>query len=173
MKITKYVLALAFCTLVRLARIVPNFDPIMGTALPFAKQDKWWQAALFSAAAIVIFDILTGLVGIWTAITSLTYAALAAGFHFYYQNRKVGLKTYVGSGVAGVLVYDSVTGVVAGPVLFGGTYLEAFIGQIPFTLMHLAGVTIFVLLITPLLDKHLVQNPQLEDNALLSKLSLA
>ena len=168
MNLIKYVIMLLFCNLIRLARVIPNFDPIMGSMLPFAKQDKWYESALFSGITIISFDTLTGLVGIWTVVTAITYAALGVLFHTYYKNKSVDLKMYIASGVVGVLIYDLVTGVLAGPVLFGGSYYEAFIGQIPFTIYHLVSVAIFILLITPLLDKHVITNPRLEDIRLLS-----
>ncbi|MFH0713696.1 MAG: DUF6580 family putative transport protein [Candidatus Micrarchaeota archaeon] len=170
MNIIKYAIMLVVCNLLRLLRFIPNFDPIMGSMLPFAKQDKWWASALFALLTMVSFDIITGFLGIWTAVTALTYAGLGVFFHFYYKNqKKVTLKTYVGSGVLGVLIYDFITGVIAGPAMFGMNYYEAFLGQIPFTLMHLVSVTAFVLILTPLLDKHVVQNTVFDDNKLVAR----
>ena len=47
--------------------------------------------------------------------------------------------------------------------------MQAAIGQIPFTVMHLLTVTFFVLLITPILDKTIINNPALDDTKILSK----
>lgn len=159
---------LIFCNLIRWFRVIPNFDPVMGSMLPFSRQNKWYESALFAGLTIITFDIITGFVGAWTAVTAITYAALGTLFHFYYKGKKVDLKMYIGSGVFGVLIYDLVTGVLAGPVLFGGSYYEAFVGQIPFTVYHLISVTIFVLILTPLLDRHIIANPGLEDAKLFS-----
>ena len=137
----------------------------MGCLLPYARQDKWWHAALFAFLTMVSFDLLTGMVGIWTLATALTYAGLGMLFHFYYKRKKqVGLKVYLGSGIAGVLIYDFVTGPILSSLMFGMTFTEAFFGQIPFTLMHLVSVSAFIIILTPVLDRHLIGSPYLKDS---------
>lgn len=171
MKLLKYALSILFCNAYRLLRIIPNNDPIMGCMLPFSKQGRWWQGALFALITMVSFDFLTMRVGIWTAVTALTYAGLGLGFHFLYRRiGKVKLKHYLGSGIAGVLIFDFVTGVLFGPAMFGMSLAQAFLGQIPFTIIHLVTVTGFVLIITPVLDRAVVSNPALEDEAVLNRL---
>ena len=173
MKILKYLLSILFCNAYRLLRIIPNNDPIMGCMLPFSKQGRWWQGALFALVTMVSFDLITMKVGIWTAATGLTYAGLGLMFHLIYKRvGKVRLKHYLGSGVLGVLVFDFVTGVLLGPAMFGMSFAQAFVGQIPFTLIHLVTVTGFVLIITPVLDRAIVSNPALEDAALFNRLRL-
>src|SRR3989344_2540173 len=103
-KLVKYVISLTFCTLVRLVKIFPNNDPIMGFALPFARKDKWWQAFLFPVIAMASFDILTAKIGLWTFVTALTYGAIGLAFYKYFKiKNKIKLTTYFGSGVVGVL----------------------------------------------------------------------
>lgn len=173
MKVVKYLLSLLFCNAYRFLRFIPNNDPIMGFMLPFAKQDRWWQASLFALLTMVSFDFITMRVGIWTAVTACTYAGLGVLFHFSYKKlKKVKLKHYLGSGVVGVLIFDFVTGVLFGPAMFGMSFAQAFIGQIPFTVMHLLTVTAFILILTPLLDRAIVSNPTLEDSAVIDKIKL-
>ncbi len=168
--LVKYALSILFCNAYRLLRIIPNNDPIMGCMLPFAKKDKWWQGALFALLTMVSFDFITMRVGLWTLVTALTYAGLGTGFHLYYKKvGEVKLKHYLGSGVLGVLVFDFVTGVLFGPALFGTSHLQAFIGQVPFTVMHLLTATGFILILTPLFDRTIVSNPALEDHKVLSR----
>jgi hypothetical protein len=117
---------------------------------------------------MVSFDIITGFVGVWTIVTALTYAALGLLFNYIYSKRQkagktIGLKVYFGSGIAGVLIFDFITGVIATPFMFGMSFEQALIGQIPFTLIHLATVSFFVLIITPILDKNVLMNPRLDD----------
>ena len=76
----------------------------------------------------------------------------------------MGIKAYLGYGVIGVLVFDFVTGVLATPLLFGMTFAAAFIGQIPFTAMHLLTSSAFILIVTPLLDKQVLLNKRLDDS---------
>ena len=171
MKILKYVLSILFCNAYRLLRFIPNNDPIMGCMLPFARNDKWWKAPLFAFATMVSFDFITMRVGVWTGVTAITYAGLAIMFHFTYKRiGTVKLKHYIGSGIVGVLIFDFITGVVAGPAMFGMSIAQAAIGQIPFTVMHLLTVTFFVLLITPILDRAVISNPALEDTTVISRL---
>ncbi len=170
MKLVKYALSILFCNAYRLLRFIPNNDPIMGCMLPYARQDRWWNAALFAFLTMVSFDFITMKVGIWTWVTASTYAGLGLLFYFIYKRiRKVRLKHYVGSGIAGVLVFDFITGPIMSSYVFNMPFSVALIGQIPFTALHLASVTAFVLILTPLLDRAVVNNPQLEDSAVLNK----
>lgn len=173
MKLVKYLLSMLFCNAYRLLRIIPNNDPIMGFMLPFSRQDKWWQGSLFALITMISFDVITMRLGLWTITTALTYASLGLLFHLIYKKvGKVKLKHYLGSGVLGVLIFDFVTGVVFGPAMFGMSFLQALIGQIPFTLMHLITVSAFILIVTPVLDRAIVNNPVLEDSAVLNKIKL-
>ncbi len=175
MKTVKYAISIILCNLYRLLRFIPNNDPIMGVMLPFSRQDKWWEAGLFAAITIVTFDLLTSGIGVWTAVTAITYGALGIGFHFAYKKmkiKKMSIWNYLGSGIVGVLIYDFITGPIMSSWMFAMPFEAAFLGQIPFTLMHLASVSVFVVVLTPLLDKHLVENESLEDAAVLRRLAL-
>lgn len=167
--IIKMIISIIIANLVRLIRFIPNNDPIMAMMLPYAKRERWYVAILFPIITMVTFDIITGFVGIWTIVTAATYGGLAAAFFKYYKGfERISIKRYLGSGVLGVLVFDFITGVLATPLMFGMTFEQSFIGQIPFTLMHLGTVCFFILVITPILDKHILQNKSLEDQKFLS-----
>jgi len=171
MAIVKYALSILFCNAYRFLRIIPNNDPIMGCMLPFSRKDKWWQGALFAFLTMVSFDFITMKIGIWTAVTASTYACLGLLFYLIYKKlKKVKLKHYLGSGIAGVLIFDFVTGPIMSSWLFGIGFAAAFIGQIPFTIMHLLTVSGFILILTPLLDRAVVSNPALEDSAVLNRI---
>jgi hypothetical protein len=173
MKLLKYAFGILFCNAFRFLRFIPNGDPIMGCMLPFSKQGNWWQGALFALLAMVSFDIITMKLGIWTVATALTYAGLGIMFHFAYRRiGKVKLRHYLGSGIAGVLIFDFVTGILLGPAMFGMSYAQAIVGQIPFTAMHLLTVTFFVLLLTPLIDRAIISNPSFEDSAVFNRIKL-
>jgi len=162
--IFKIFLSIIFANGIRLLRFVPNNDPIMSMMLPFSKQDKIYVSILFPVLTMISFDFITGMVGPWTIITSATYGFLGLFFYLLYRRmKKVGMKQYLGSGVLGVLIFDFVTGVLGGPIMFGISFQTALIGQIPFTILHLITVTGFIVLITPLLDKHILTNGQLDD----------
>ncbi|PIN98885.1 MAG: hypothetical protein COT90_02190 [Candidatus Diapherotrites archaeon CG10_big_fil_rev_8_21_14_0_10_31_34] len=170
MKIVKYFLSILFCNAFRLLKFIPNNDPIMGCLLPYSRQDKWWASALFAFITMVSFDLITGMVGIWTLVTALTYAGLGILFHQIYKNKKkINLKTYLGSGILGVLIFDFITGPIMSSWMFQMPFETAFIGQIPFTLLHLASVGIFIIILTPLLDLHLINSKQMEDHKVWQK----
>ena len=51
-----------------------------------------------------------------------------------------------------MLVFDFITGPVMSSLLFRMSFGEAFIGQIPFTLRHLASVSAYAVVVSPALD---------------------
>jgi hypothetical protein len=156
----KLLLAGVFCNLYRLLRFIPNNDPIMGAMLPFARRGSWWQAGLFSALTMASFDLLTGRIGSWTLVTSATYGFLGIAFYFVYAKlARVSFWTYLGSGVAGVLFFDFVTGPVASSIMFGMPFWVSLAGQVPFTLLHLASTSFFIAAITPFIDKTVASGP--------------
>ncbi len=140
----------------RWACLFPNNDPIMAVMLPCAKRGRV-AAVAFPVAAMVLFDILSQRVGIWTAVTAGTYGLLGLAFSLAYaalarRGRPVGRLTFLVSGAAGVLVFDFVTGPIMSSFIFRMSFAQAFVGQIPFTLKHLASVTAYTLVVSPALD---------------------
>jgi len=157
--------------LIRLLKFIPNNDPIMAVMLPFAKEKDLIKAFLFPFLTMITFDTITGYIGSWTLITAVTYGLLGVFFTILYSNKdKITIKTYLGSGIIGVLVFDFITGVLATPIMFGMSFEQAFVGQIPFTIIHLATVSVFILIITPLLDKHLFENKKLDDHKVIRRI---
>jgi hypothetical protein len=149
----KYLAGLVFCNVYRILRIFPNNDPVMGCALPFARQGKWWHALLFPMIAMISFDFITMRVGIWTWGTALAYGLVGLLAYKYFKGKeKVGLKTYAGASIAGVLIFDFLTGPIMSSFAFGIPFYAAFIGQIPFTVAHLISATSFTLALAPVLD---------------------
>ncbi|MGA3020550.1 MAG: hypothetical protein ABSD68_01205 [Candidatus Micrarchaeales archaeon] len=161
----KIVLGVLIANGIRLLKIIPNNDPIMSMALPFSRRSSALTSFAFPFITMASFDVVTGYVGLWTLVTSITYGLLGLFFHrFLKEKDKVGLKTYLGCGALGVLAFDIVTGVLATPLLFGMTFEQALIGQIPFTALHLITTTAFIIVITPLLDKQVLLNKKLDDS---------
>ena len=159
----KFVLSIIISNIIRLFSFIPNNDPIMALMLPYSKQSNKVIAFLFPFVTMVSFDIITGRLGLLTVVTSVTYGGLGLFFVFIFKNGQVGIKSYLLSGAFGVLVFDFITGCIAFPILFNLPFEQAFIGQIPFTLIHLTTVSAFVLVITPLADKHILKNKFLRD----------
>lgn len=152
-KFLKYLASLFFCNTYRLLKIFPNNDPIMGFAMPFARRDKWWQALLFPIIAMVSFDFITMKVGVWTIGTAATYGLIGLLFYAYFKGKKkAGLATYAKGSAAGILIFDFFTGPVMSSWLFKVPFYVAFLGQIPFTAMHLASGVTLAMLIVPVMD---------------------
>lgn len=169
--IVKFLIGMFFANLIRLFKFIPNNDPIMAITLPFSKQKKLHQSVLFPLLTMISFDIITNSLGVWTIVTSLTYALLGLFFYFYFSKlKKESIFSYLKAGSIGVIIFDFITGVLAMPFMFGMTFEQAFIGQIPFTIMHLITVGFYVIIVTPLIDKHVVKNSNLNDNLLLEKI---
>lgn len=131
----------------------------MAFALPFAKQDRWWQAALFPFLAMVLFDWITNRFGIWTIITAVTYGLIGLGFSFYLKRKTtVGIRTYAGSAVVGILFFDIITGPLTSTFIFQMPFEWAVLGQIPFTIAHLISGVALTVLISPIVDPALRRN---------------
>lgn len=139
-------LGLGVTTVLRFARLFPNNDPILAVTLPYAKRGRL-VAFGFPVLAMVVFDVLSQQVGIWTLITAGTYGLIGLGFSLVYSRRTtggrtVGPGTFFFSGIAGVLVFDVVTGPVMSSALFRMSFAQALIDQIPFTVKHLVSVSL-------------------------------
>ncbi len=140
----------------------PNIEPVLATQMPFAKRFGWLGGFLFGFLSIVIFDSVTSGIGMWTWVTAGAYGFLGVGAYFFFKNRESKAKNYLVFGIIGTILYDAVTGLSIGPLFFGQTFMSALMGQIPFTLYHLAGNIAFSLIVSPLIYKLVIQNPSLE-----------
>lgn len=160
----KFLVAFVVCIAIRLVPPpfrAPNVEPVLATMMPFAKSGGALIGFLFAALSMVAFDIISGHLGQWTLITALTYGfvgALAPTF----LSKLSGVRGYVSYAVVGTLIFDGITGVIAGPLLFGQPLAQAFFGQIPFTMMHLVGNMAFALTLSPIVEIWVVKNEALE-----------
>lgn len=171
--IVKYLLGLGIVILVRLLPHPPNVEPVMSTMMPFSKRWGPWSGLVFSLLAILSFDVITGTLGIWSVVTATTYMLLGAAAGLYLKDKANKVKYYLIFAIIGTLVYDAVTGIGIGMVFFNQTFMTTFIGQIPFTLYHLAGNIVLSGLVSPLIYKWVVANPKLETKQVLSRIGLA
>lgn len=145
---------------------LPNVEPIMAGMLPFAK--KYGQVAGFAFAflALLSFDFISGRVGLWTVYTGVTYGIIGAlAGRYFAEKRKQKMRYYLGFGVLGTLFYDSVTALIFG-WQFGQPLPLTIAGQVPFTLYHLLGNLLMIGILTPLINRFIVENPALEINYL-------
>lgn len=158
----KYLIGFAVVFAVRLLPFrPPNLEPVLATAMPFAKQFGAWGGFLFGSLSIVLYDAVTSGWGVWTFATALAYGALGAGAHFFFRTRESTARNYVVFAIIGTLFYDAATGLTVGPLVWHQPFMVALVGQIPFTLMHLAGNVTLAAVLSPALYRWVVSNPRL------------
>jgi len=154
----KYIITCITTFLIRLIRIFPNNDPIMGTMLPFARE-KWWKSFLYVVLAMVGFDLITGKLGMWTLWTSLTYGVIALLFVLVFKKMKqLSMSKYIGACIGGVLLFDIITGPIMTSMLFRTPFILTTIAHIPFTIFHLLSGVVYTFLFVPVLDPTINQN---------------
>jgi uncharacterized membrane protein len=139
-----------------------NISPLMATELAGAKAYGPWVGGLYGALSIALVDILMGKSGTWTIITSLTYGAVGIFGAYFLKDREANAKNFVIATIIGTLFFDLITGVFMGPLMFGQPWIEAIVGQIPFTLRHLAGNMFFAIALSPWFYRKIMSNPSWE-----------
>lgn len=149
---------------------MPNVEGVMATLMPASKRFGILASFAYGFLAIALFDVAVGQMGSWTLLTACTYGVIGIASHFFF--RRVGAKAlyFAGFSIVATIFYDAITGVFAGPLLFGQPLAEAFFGQIPFTMYHLAGNVAFALLVSPVLYRWVVANESLELGKILNRL---
>lgn len=157
----KYLIALFVVILLRLLPHPPNVEPITATLMPFGKQFGWLGGAVFGLLSVVVYDTVTGTLGPWSLLTVFGYVAIGVAAGFYFKAYS-GRGAYLGFAVIGTLLYDALTGLTVGPLFFNQSFVEALVGQVPFTLYHLAGNVALALVVSPLIERWIVGNKQLE-----------
>lgn len=158
----KYSTGFFFCFLFRLIPFrAPNIEPILATAMPFSKAYGKTLGFSFAFLSIFLFDMVTSGIGAWTLITASAYGLLAIWANHYFKNKKSTSLNYAKFAFMSTIAYDVVTGFSVGPLFFQQTFLQAVMGQIPFTLLHLAGNLSFAILISPLIYKFATENKKL------------
>lgn len=130
---------------------MPNLEGVMATTMPVSRRYGGLAGFIYASLSIVIFDIITARVGIWTLVTALSYGAIGAWAAYAFAKKRPTTKDFVKFSIFATLAYDAVTGVLMGPILFGVSFTTAFIGQIPFTAYHLFGNILLSALVAPAL----------------------
>ncbi|MEK7582980.1 MAG: hypothetical protein AAB483_01075 [Patescibacteria group bacterium] len=156
----KYLLGWLVVFAIRLMPFRPaNVEPLMATLMPYSKKYGWIGGFVFAFFGIVLFDVATGNVGLWTWITGGVYGLIGTGAYFYFRNRPATAKNFVIFSVLGTLVFDAITGLGIGPIFYGQPFMQALTGQIPFTLRHLLGNVVLALFVAPAIYRWVVENP--------------
>ena len=154
---TKYILAFLSILVFRLIPFrAPNVEPIMSAIMPIGKTYGPVMSLFFAAFSILLYDMITSGIGIWTFFTAMTYGIIGLCSYYYFKKRS-GWKHYGAYAAAATIAFDAITGLIPGPVFFGQPFMGALIGQIPFTLMHLVSNVSFAILLSPVLEKWFVK----------------
>ena len=135
----------------------PNVEPVMVVLMPLAKKSGKILSFVFGFASIALVDLAEGRAGIWTPVTASTYGLVGLGAHFLLTNKNNTRLTYFKLSIIGTLFYDAVTGLGMGPLLFKQSFWQAFYGQMPFTVMHLLGNTLFAVSLSPVIFRWLAK----------------
>ena len=113
----KYVVGFVMCLLIRLIPFrPPNIEPILATQMPFSRAYGKLAGFSFAFLSMVLYDIITGKVGMWTFITAGVYGLLALWAVDYFKNKANNSWSYAKFAVMGTLAYDIVTGLSIGPL---------------------------------------------------------
>lgn len=139
----------------------PNFEPMLATVMPFSKRYGLVGSFLFGFLGIVLYDAVTSGWGNWTAVTAICYGLLGLAAHLFFKNREATVRNFLLFGIPGTVAYDAVT-MMIGPVFGHQSLSVAVAGQIPFTLMHLAGTVVFATILSPALYRWVIENEAFE-----------
>ncbi len=135
---------------------------MLATVMPFSKKLTAVQSFLFAFFGIVFFDAVTSGWGSWTWVAASSYGVLALGAHYFFANRDASVKNFLSFGIVATLLFDVVTGVIAGPLIYGQSFSVALTGQIPFTLMHLLSTVVFSVTLSPALYRFVLAEKSTE-----------
>jgi len=157
----KFTLALVLCLLVRMIPLrAPNVEPILATTMPMSRAYGAFAGFSFALLSILLYDTLTGTLGVHTFFTAGAYGVVGLWAAYYFKKNKANRWGYVRFAVIGTLFFDAATGLTIGPIFFHQSFLVSLIGQIPFTALHLLGNIAFALVLSPAIYKILIRKKQ-------------
>ncbi len=158
----KFTAAFLFSILVRLIPFRPaNVEPLMGTLMPFGSKFNVFSNVALTMGSMLIYDKLTAF-GSWSWETAITYGIVAAAASLYFKRFTPSRTHYAGFAVVATLFYDFVTGPLLPSLLHNGNFTTLAVAQIPFTISHLCGNVIVAVVLSPIIQKYIVENPNWE-----------
>ncbi len=165
----KITLGLGICFIIRLFPFrPPNIEPILATQMPFSKAYGPLVGFFFAFFGIILFDLATGHYGVWSYLTAGAYGILGIWAFYFFRKRESTRWNYVRFAIMGTLFFDIITGLSVGPMFFNQPFMEALIGQIPFTLWHLLGNVSFAFILSPAIYNYVIENKNLKPHFLIS-----
>ena len=159
----KFVLGLAFCLLVRLIPFrAPNIEPILVATMPFSRAYGAFVGFFFAVLSILLYDGLTGTLGVQTFFTAGAYGIVGLWAASYFKKHKADAWGYARFAIIGTLFFDALTGLTVGPIFFHQSLMTSLIGQIPFTALHLIGNVSFSFLLSPIIYNFLIKQEKIK-----------
>jgi uncharacterized membrane protein len=141
------------CFLFRLLPLrAPNLEPIMASLMPVSRKYGYISSFLFGFVSIVLYDVVTGHIGIWTWTTSIAYGIIGVFSVLFFKKYSSKTSNFVIFAFVGTIFFDIVTGILFAPY-FGQSMWSATVMQIPFTFLHLAGNIGFAVTLSPILNR--------------------
>ena len=135
-----------------------TFGLLMVLTTAFCPLLKRQYSFLLGGFFYVIVDIVSGMVGIWTLMCFLAWGIVGLTFNRFKPTGR--LLNFLGMSFLGTIIFDVLTGVIGGPLLFPMSFYDAFIGQIPFTISHLIGNLVIVGIFAPVVYTYIAINPK-------------
>jgi uncharacterized membrane protein len=146
----KIALVFVLCMVARLIPFrAPNIEPILAATMPIGKAYGRFFGFFFALFSILLYDTLTGTLGLQTFFTAGAYGIIALWSVNYFEKHKADRWGYVRFAIMGTLFFDAVTGLSVGPIFFHQSLMSTFFGQIPFTAFHLLGNITFAFILSP------------------------
>lgn len=159
----KFFLALILCLFARLIPFrAPNIEPILATTMPFSRAYGALTGFSFAVLSILLYDIITSALGMQTFFTASAYGILGLWSASYFRKHKEDAWSYARFAIIGTLFFDAATGLTVGPLFFHQSFLGSFVGQIPFTALHLLGNITFALILSPAIYNFLIRKKKKE-----------
>lgn len=137
-----------------------TFGILMVVTTAFCPLLRREYAFLLGALLYALVDVVMGAVGIWTLMCALSWGIIGILFNRFKPSGS--LLNFLGMSFAGTVAFDFLTGVIGGPLLFPMSFMDAFIGQIPFTVSHLIGNMIIVAICAPIVYAYVALNPSVK-----------
>lgn len=122
---------------------IPGLEPIIGVIGILPKKYSYFLAILFVLLNVIIFDVLTVGFGIWTVGVLLAYILIAYGYSKFCA-KIMSMQALLLATVIMTICFDIFTGLLLGPLFFGQSFVVALVGQIPFTVAHLIGNVLMI-----------------------------
>jgi hypothetical protein len=154
----KFILILVLCLLARLFPFrAPNVEPILAATMPMGRAYGVFAGFSFALLSILLYDALTGTIGLQTFFTAGAYGIIGLGSAYYFKKYQADKWSYMRLAIIGTLFFDAVTGLTVGPIFFHQSFLGSLVRQIPFTALHLIGNMVFAFALSPGLYNFLIK----------------